>query len=135
LDIDHSISDAAWRDGLKGDWDAYYPEGDKDEPIHPMIDLVQALHACGHVIVAVTGRPEKWRSLTLTWLVRHKVEIDSLLMRPDDDYRPTPEVKLALVIDRFGHDFQHLVGLVIDDRDDVLSVFRARGVTCVQVFA
>ncbi len=43
-------------------------------------------------VIVSTGRPEGTRAITADWLARY-VRIDSLLMRGDDDFRPTVEVK------------------------------------------
>ena len=47
--------------------------------------------------LAVTARPEKWRGITLAWLARVDAPFDHLLMRPADDFRRAPEVKVDLL--------------------------------------
>ena len=136
LDIDHTVSDATWRDGMIGvePWDTYHQAAPKDKPIPEMVGLVAVLSREFHVI-CVTARPEKWRNLTMTWLIKHNVLFHELLMRPDDCYLPAPESKLKVVKQRLGEDFKSEVAFVLDDRDDVAAAFKGEGVTVLQVHA
>jgi hypothetical protein len=137
-DIDHTISNAFPRDNLiggEGGWDAYHSASEADEPIDEMVRMINALQEQGFVIVAITARPEKWRQLTLSWLVRHNVRIDELLMRPEAEFRPAPEIKVDLAKKRFGEELNALVAFVLDDRDDVCAAFRTLGITALQVHA
>ena len=136
VDIDHTLSNAWWRDSLIGDWDAYHAVSGQDNPLQDVITMVNALHRCGRSIIGLTARPEKWRQLTMEWLVKHFVSMDELLMRSDDDFRPAPEVKVALALERFKDEsnLRNQVALVLDDREDVIEAFRALGVTALQVF-
>lgn len=130
VDIDHVIADAAWRDHLIPDWDAYHSVADNDALIEDIAHLLNALDNFGYTIIGLTGRPEKWRSLTLEWLVRHQVRMDDLIMRPDRDYRPSPEMKLHRFQERYPLTD---IAFVLDDRDDICAAFHAAGVTVLQV--
>jgi phosphoglycolate phosphatase-like HAD superfamily hydrolase len=134
FDIDKTLSDAAWRDCLYGEWDEYHRLSPQDRPIGVAISILNALVDAGLEVVLMTGRPERWRAMTMAWLTTHGVQASELIMRPDDDYRKSPELKVALAEQRFGESLQDLV-MVVDDRDDVLQAFAARGVTTVQVRA
>lgn len=134
LDIDHTISDAAWRDSLLGQWDEYHTRSADDKPATDVIELVRMLHAGGCTILAVTARPEKWRSLTYRWLEQHGVMFDRLIMRPDDDYSDAPTVKLAMVETILGPDYPSRVICVLDDREDVIAAFIGKGVTSLKVY-
>lgn len=119
VDIDHTISDARWRDDLIGNWDEYYLAGDEDKPIKEMIHLLQSLELAGHTLIGLTGRPEKWRQLTVSWLFRHGVPFDEVLMRPDDDFRKSPDLKIALLTEWLDNSETDV--LLIDDREDITS--------------
>jgi hypothetical protein len=123
-DMDHTLSDAAWRDHLIPDWEAYYKEAHLDQPIMPVIEMVNALARSDHSVVVLTARGEKWRKVTHNWLIRHEVQVDDVIMRPEGNYQSSPDLKTQLAQARFGH----AIGLVIDDREDVCSAFRALGV-------
>ena len=133
-DIDHTLSHAAWRDDLieaaleSGNWDAYHALGPEDKPATPIINLVIALHNAGHEIYIVTARPKKWLTQTFSWLHKNGVLVDiaHILMRPDDVFRPSAELKQQLVKDL-------KVDLLIEDREDVVESFTKTGVTTLQV--
>jgi len=131
-DIDNTLSLASWRNQYKGDWDTYHKLSTDDEPVSEIIEAVNALAAAGIAVIIITARPERWRGITIEWLSHHRVAGDGLLMRPDDDWRPSPIVKMELAVSHFGPDLADHVSLVIDDRDDVLEAFRALGITCIQ---
>ena len=57
-----------------------------------------------------------------------------LLMRPDGDYRPDAELKSELfdkLVDIHGFDTEDTI--IFDDRQSVVDMWRARGLTCFQV--
>lgn len=137
-DLDHCLSDAAGRDHLiaAGDWDAYHSAAIDDPPVHDMIDLLRSIGG-EHDLWGLTGRNEKWRALTNGWLLKHGLLLDDILMRPDDDFTPAAELKIRMVRERLGPDeaIRRQVLSVLDDREDVLAIFAAIGVTTLQVTA
>lgn len=135
IDVDHTISNAFWRDAMiGGPWDEYHAASFDDKPIEDIVRLLTALSLDGNEIVGITARPEKWRQLTMSWLLRNNVPMDELLMRPDDAFRPSAEIKMELAKARFKS-LKDQVAFIMDDRDDVIAAFRAEGITCLQVFA
>lgn len=135
-DIDHVLADSAWREPLiEESWDAFHAASEKDEPVPDMVRMIGALFNENFQIIGLTTRPEKWRQLTQAWLVRHCVWIDEILMRPYDSFAKSPELKVALAVQRFGTQeaLANEVALVLDDREDVIEAFRALGVTALQV--
>jgi hypothetical protein len=130
VDLDHTLSDASWRDPLiaAGDWDAYHSEFVKDLPCHDIICMINSLAICGFHIVAVTARPEKWRKATMEWLYRHGVKVHHILMRADDCYSSAVELKLEL-----AKDILDSVVFVLDDREDVVAAFAGKNITALQV--
>lgn len=138
VDIDHVISNAFHRDHLIGGcggWDFYHSESAKDQPVHDIVFMMQDLHAAGRTIVALTARPEKWRTLTMSCLAAFEAPVDELLMRPDAAYHPAPEIKVQLALSRFGDKLKDQVAFLLDDRDDVCKAFRDLGITTMQVHA
>ena len=137
-DIDHVISDAAWRDGLlqsaEVDYDDYHYQSRYDKPHHEIVTLLRSLASTRlYYIVGLTARPEKWRKQTMDWMLKHEVPMDALLMRPDKSYDPSPKVKTDLVMDHYPNRF-HRIAFVIDDRDDVVEAFRALNINTIQYF-
>lgn len=140
VDIDHTISNAFWRDPMIGavTWDEYHAANSKDEVIYEMKAMLNALDAANYQLIGFTARPAKWRKQTLDWLLAKDVPLDDLLMRPDDNYRPAPEVKLELVRAFFkgaDHMMKSATAFILDDREDVCAAFKGLGITALQVHA
>ena len=138
-DLDHTLCDSSWRDGMFGtpdnpnsSWDVYNEAADHDLPVPEVRALVQTLVASGvWQGIAWTARPEKWRSLTLGWLARWECPLEELLMRPTNDFRRAPEVKLDMLRRRPGGLAQ--IEFVIEDRLDVVEACRSAGITALHI--
>lgn len=130
VDLDHTIADAYWRDVLIGKWDDYYLASVDDEPFFWVRELLHGLSGI-YNLVCVTARPEKWRTLTMKWMLKHKIPMDELLMRPDNDHRPGVLVKLSLINARFS-DLKD-IAFAMDDKIDVCEAYWAVGINALQV--
>ena len=128
MDIDHTLSDAKWRDNEMGNWDEYHALGTHDRPIPEMVAVLASLHGDWHT-VGLTGRPEKFRQMTMNWCLKHGVLLDELMMRPTDSYQSAPELKREAITNRLAMIDEAMV-LVFDDRDDVVAAIKA-AVNCV----
>src|SRR5262245_51911183 len=125
IDIDHTLSNATWRDDMLGvtSWDAYHAEAMHDKPITEMIELVRALHAANWDLFGLTSRPEKFHALTMDWLIRQDVPLLGLLMRPNDCFLPAPESKVKVFQATFAGIVDYSNFVIFDDRDDVCAAF------------
>lgn len=130
FDMDHVVSDAAWRDGLLGDWDAYHAAGQDDRPVAEIVRLVDWFRQAGLEAWIVTAREEKWREATVSWLIRNEVRVDELLMRPDGDYGKAPELKARLLRPHASK-----ILLAVDDKEDVCDAYRSIGVLALTYFS
>jgi hypothetical protein len=87
-------------------------------------------------VILLTGRPEKFRHVTLEWLKLSKLDghYDELLMRPDDDWTQDSLMKINALERRFGNKESVLekVWFVVDDRDSVVEGLRNYGLTVLQ---
>ena len=101
FDIDGTLADASDRlkhitgEGKAKDWDAFFAAENifNDEPILPVMHIFyNSPHAW-----LLTGRPERTRAATCHWFEACSFNADlindHLLMRADDDRRPSHEVK------------------------------------------
>lgn len=104
----------------------------EDKPNQPVIEVVWALSAAGHRIVFMSGRSEACREATAEWLAEH-VAISHVgpFMRPAGDTRRDAIVKAEL-FDRHVRD-AYAVVCVLDDRRQVVEMWRAMGLTVLQV--
>jgi predicted kinase len=104
----------------------------EDRPNPPVIAVVRALHAAGYRTVFCSGRRESCRTDTEAWLAAHVgAPYDALLLRPDGDGRMDAIVKADL-FDRHVRDRYRIVA-VLDDRDQVVRMWRSMGLTVLQV--
>ena len=117
------------------DWNAYHAASIDDEPITDVINMLESAAMMDASIITITARPEKWRKLTMGWMIKHQVPSDALLMRPDDVFRPSPEIKRELLLGHFGEGFREEIAFILEDRDDVVAMYREMGLTVFQVFA
>jgi HAD superfamily, subfamily IIIB (Acid phosphatase) len=134
VDIDHTVANAFWRDSMIGveSWDTYHENSKYDKPFKNVVILLNALSNSGYEIMGITGRNERNRSLTVGWLVQNKVDIDELLMRPDDDFTKNGELKVRLVQEKFKGDYSK-IHFLIDDNEDAILAFMALGIATLQI--
>lgn len=104
----------------------------EDRPNLPVIAVLRAMHAGGHRIVFLSGRTAGCRQATHDWLCEHVgVPFDGLHMRAEGDMRKDSVVKRELFD---AHVREHYdVRVVLDDRDQVVELWRSMGLTCLQV--
>jgi hypothetical protein len=134
IDIDGTLADCRHRlhhvlPGAKRDWDAFFAAMDDDVLIRPVADVAAAL-ADKYKVVLCSGRPEKYRGVTESWLDRNCVARDALYMRPDNDTRADRIVKMQLLHGIREDGFEPFI--VIDDRQSVVDAWREAGLICLQ---
>ena len=115
--------------------EAFYAGVKEDTPIWLVISLLHTLLAYEGTqieLVFVTGRPERCRADTVEWLEQaHLYPNDyTLLMRKDKDYRQDYIVKQEILD---THIDKARVWFVLDDRKQVVDMWRRNGLTCLQV--
>ena len=103
-----------------------------DLPNAAVIAAVRAMHAAGHAVVFCSGRDEVCRAETEAWLDLYVgVPYEALFMRPAGDNRRDAVVKREIFEQEIG-DRWRIVG-VFDDRQQVVRMWRALGLTVFQV--
>lgn len=126
VDIDGTLST---NDGRRG-WYEWSAVG-RDLPRPTIVNLVRMLWRAGNEIIVMSGRDAVCEEITLEWLIDQDVPFDRLLMRPEGDIRRDDVVKAELFDQYVRHDF-NVVG-VLDDRDQVVAMWRSMGLDCLQV--
>ena len=141
FDIDGTLADVSHRlhyiTGETKDWDAFFAACGDDKPIFEVITVARALESAGQAIVYSTGRTEKVRGITVEWLQKFRLPTPQrVYMRKDGDHREDNEVKAEL-LDQITRHYSHLVGYTIggvfEDRQQVVDMYRARGLRVFQV--
>jgi hypothetical protein len=125
VDIDGTVA-------LKGDRSPYDEDRvNEDRPNWPVIRTVQALWTIGYKVIVVSGRTEACRHETKMWLDRElKAEYVELFMRKEGDMRKDAVVK-AEIFDQHIRD-NYRVLCVLDDRNQVVDMWRSMGLTVLQ---
>lgn len=141
VDIDHTLAAAARRDHLleaayrDKAWDEYHADSAHDNCVPEMVALANTAQMGGWYVIGLTSRPEKWRALTNAWLMKHRVRLDLLLMRAENDWRPAKESKLATYLAYAKHMSSPPESVIlIDDQDANVEAFKAVGITVLQAF-
>jgi predicted kinase len=134
VDIDGTIAMKEVGPGARG-WHEYGRVGE-DLPKRIVIDIIIALYQSGVEIIFVSGRKHYCYDETRAWLRRYVGEWTfqrALLMRGTDDNRADDLVKNEI----FERDIapKYNVLATIDDRQRVVDMWRAKGLTCLQVDA
>jgi predicted kinase len=102
---------------------------EEDEAMGRIVELVNVLSDEFRIIV-MSGRDAVCRQQTINWLDKH-IFFDNLFMRPEKDMRADNIVKAELFNDHVRDNYD--VKFVLDDRQQVVDMWRAMGLTCLQV--
>lgn len=133
VDLDGTLTSVQWRlhhlNDRPRNWDAFFAGMGDDAPVPWVVELLRADHGRAARLI-VTGRPDHYREACAHWLDRHEVPYEELLMRPAGDYRPDHVVKAELYDRVIAPRYE--VAFVVDDRPEVVRMWRARGLHVIQ---
>ena len=134
FDIDGTIADLSHRlhhiEKRPKKWDAFFAACADDLAIAHIVTLARDLVNVSTVIF-VSGRSDQVRKETEDWLERHVGVRGPLYMRKGRDKRPDYIVKGELLDRLLADGYQPI--MAFDDRDQVVKMWRARGIPCAQV--
>ncbi len=116
--------------GKRKNWTAFFQDIPKD-PINQWCkDIIEGLHLSGIHVVFCSGRGDNERKVTQEWLDKHSLGSFPLYMRNRHDSRQDSIVKEIIL------DFEILCRyepyFMIDDRQQVVDMWRRRGYVCLQ---
>lgn len=97
FDLDGTLADSGHRqhflEGAQRDWDGFFAAAPADPPLDQGVALcLAAAEECE--VVYLTGRPERCRADTRTWLAEQGLPEGAIHMRPNADRRPARTTKL-----------------------------------------
>ena len=118
----------------KMNWEEWFnPSNIKlDEPNEPVIKMAQLFAEDGFNIVIFSGRSDRTKYSTRSWLSQNKVPFNKLVMRPHKTKNFVPDDILKKdMLDKYV-DIDD-VFLVVDDRDKVVKMWRSLGLPVFQV--
>jgi len=84
-----------------------------------------------YVTIFVSGREEKYREQTEKFLLKHGIDYIDLFMRKTDDNRKDAIIKREIFDNEIRNKYN--VSFVLDDRNQVVEMWRSLGLTCLQV--
>jgi len=136
FDIDDTLSDSSHREHLiNGEtkyWDLYYGGLIYDPPMRSTVAILKALDEAGHRIILCTGRPERYRDLTVQWLQTHDIPADALYMRQkSEQYLRNAEIKRILLLQIISDGY--VPEAVFEDNPHSVEMWREAGLQVLQV--
>ena len=134
FDVDGTLANTDHRkhfmEAKPKNWVGFF-NGVSEDPVHePIKNLAGDLYALGYKILVVSGRPTDLCGIkTEDWLDENHIPYDALFMRQGGDHRSDVIVKQE-ILDLLPKD---RIAYVVDDRDQVVEMWRKNGLTCLQV--
>ena len=129
LDIDATLSDTSKRIHLiekkPKDWDSFFEHAKDDAVLEEGLAVATTL-AVDHVIVYLTGRPERIRRETEKWLKDNGFPDGKVYMRGNTDRRPSMLMKLGR-LERLAE--QRPIAVLVDDDAKVVAAAEKAGYT------
>ena len=140
FDLDGTLADITIRKELatksngKLDWDVFFDSSNikLDVPNPPVVKLAQMFAEDGFTIIIFSGRSDKTKFTTRSWLTHNRVPFQKLVMRDSNASHFVPdEILKKDMLDKYA-DIDD-VFLVVDDRNKVVDMWRSLGLTVFQV--
>ena len=131
--IDHRTHFVQVAQGERKDWDSFFNGVPNDTVNEPVLEVLDAFKSGQQMyeIVFCSGRPERCRLDTIEWIEAYVgYGYYKLYMRQDGDFRSDDIVKQE-ILDK--HIDKERVLFVLDDRNQVVDMWRRNGLTCFQV--
>lgn len=103
-----------------------------DEPNQPVVETIQLYYDDKNSIIFCSGREDKYEPETRRFIEKHLPGIKyHLFMRKKNDMRKDSIIKEEIYREHIKGKF--FIKLVLDDRNQVVSLWRQLGLTCFQV--
>lgn len=115
---------------LFGDKNPYDRDFLQDELNPAVAHVIWKLGEYIHLII-VSGRNDKFRDSTKEWLKKNSITYSALHMRKDGDDRKDSIVKTEIYENEIKGKYN--INYVLDDRDQVVEMWRSKGLPCLQV--
>jgi len=107
---------------------------DLDVPKTPVLVMCNMLFDQGYKIYIFSGRSDKTKEATISWLEKWAIPYHKLVMRPsatkEENFMPDEILKYKMLEQHADRDD---VLCVFDDRNKVVDMWRSVGLTCFQV--
>ena len=116
-------------------WKAFDAGIPNDKVNEPVAEVFHSLKAAGNEIIFASGRSDRTRGMTETWLKENNLwnYTARVYMRKDGDFRNDSIVKDEM-IDQIIEDYGKLPDMWFDDRPRVVRAVRKRGIFVFDVY-
>jgi len=138
VDLDGTLSDPEHRrhylKGPKKNWNRFLDLA-VDDPVKEFTKrVVVALTEKDNEIHILSGRHKKYLQASEWWLKHHKIPYDYIdLPRGESNSHIKDSILKSEWLDSKGKSFEDRIACCIDDRDQVVEMWRSRGLVCWQV--
>ncbi len=135
FDIDGTIADINHRrhflESEKPDWKSFNAQMGHDTINQPIVALYKTLwESQKYNLTLVSGRGESHRQVTEQWLIWNEIPFSEIIMRQDKDCRADHIIKEE-ILKKLQND-NHSILFVVDDRQQVVDMWRRNGIMCLQ---
>lgn len=128
--IDHRLHFVKKVEGKKSDWKNFFYNIPGDS-VNPWCEkLIRSMKYAGYEIVYASGRPSDHYNITKEWLEKHGLYFGHLYMRERNDFRQDYLAKETIL--DFELETRFKIEFIVDDRKQVVEMWRKRGYTCLQ---
>ncbi len=105
---------------------------DKDGLNDAVANVLRLFKEKGYAILLVSGREDKYKAATLSFLEKHQISYDELLMRRSNDNRKDSIIKKEIFDTSIKE--KYFIEFILDDRNQVVDMWRKElKLTCFQV--
>jgi predicted kinase len=131
FDIDGTLADCEHRLHHLPNWGKFFGAMHLDPVIEPIAALANIIYNTeDYVVLIVTARPNSYEDQTREWLRKNYICYSQLYMRKTSDYREDSIVKAEILQQIIDDGYKPF--LVVDDRPQVVKMWRDYGLTCLQ---
>ena len=135
FDVDGTLADISHRRHFvtnnKKNWAQFNAQMGEDVINPAVVELYCTLwDSQKYDIIIVTGRSEEFREVTEQWLAWKNIPFNRLIMRKARDNRQDSLIKQD-ILDALKAEGKDIV-FAVDDRQQVVDMWRRNGVTCLQ---
>ena len=136
VDIDHTLSDAFYRDRLikshmdENDWEVYHSLNSTDQSYPFMEKMINAFIDTANIYM-LTSRPESNRRQTERWLRHQGIYYDDIYMRPNGNREHAWKLKPKMLKNVVNGDYSKII-CVFEDDEKVCNEYVKSGIKTLQ---
>lgn len=130
--LDHRLHFVKPGKGHKKDWNSFFMAMGDDTVIEDTRKILMKHFVAGKTIIFMSGRPEKYREITLRWLARNFLNMSyTIIMRGEGDKRPDTITKKEMFEKHFPD--KSVVHAIYDDRPSVIRMWKSLGLNVIDL--